>query len=215
MDREENKKDLDEKTKKTTNILNMLLSSKKIWLVALVVVVLLALLIGIVTSRKGKTTISISSILNEKTIKSELSTLMIPYSSVYKAEEPKKNAKDEVKYKYYAKYEGYTKLGLNFDKVIVDENTNSSEVYIKLPKIIITEAVINKDSIDIIYENSKYDKEGYLIEVIAKECQEDMTKKVNDNKKFYENAKDSAILTIKHFLEPIVGKNKKIVVEIE
>lgn len=212
---EENKKGQDEKNKKTANILKMLLSPKKIWLVAVVVVMLLVLLIGIMTSRKGKTTISISSILNEETIKNELSTLKIPYSSVYKAEEPKKKETDEAKYKYYAKYEGYTKLGLNFDKVKVVENETSSEVYIKLPKIIVTEAVIYKDNIDIIYENSKYDKEGYLIEVIAKECQEDMTKKVKDNETFYKNAKDSAILTIKHFLEPIVGKNKKIVVEIE
>ncbi len=209
------KEGMEEKVKKAESFLKTLFASKRLLIVTALVIVAIIFFIGVITSKSGKTKTDVYSVLVDKKVISELSTMYIPYSSIYKAEEPKKKETDKTKYKYYASYEGYVKLGIDFKKAKIEEKINTNEVYIKLPMMRITEQYVNMDSINIIFEDKKYDKEGYIIEV-KKECQKDMSKKITDNARFYSMAKESTIATINHLLEPLIKKkNKKIIVEIE
>lgn len=150
--------------------------------------------------------ISVSSILKESRVISELQTLIVPYNTILKVEMPRKNQNAPIEYKYFTAYSGTVTFGLDFKKVKVNEDAENKRITITLPEIKVLETFVDPNSVETIYKkDKKTDIESEFIER-RKECDEDLKYKANNDDKIKELAKNSAVSTIKNLLKPITDE---------
>lgn len=202
----EEKKNLEGKITKVESVLKTLFASKRLLITVIVGVIIVWFAFGLATSKKSKVKISVMSVLKDINIISELSTLIVPYNSIYVAEEPKKNTSDKTKYKFYTAYEGTVTLGFDLNKINppkIDEKER--RFYFTLPEIRIIESQVDHNSIETIYVDKKYEKEGGIVER-RKECDIDLKNKVKNEKNIYKLARESAEDTIRNLITPIINK---------
>lgn len=201
----ENEKQKEEITQ-PNDLLKALYSSPQFMKIVIIGIVVVVFLISIFTSKKSETRYSITSVLKDVNVISELSTLLVSYNSIYIAEEPKKKATDETKYKYYTAYDGLVTFGLDLKKVGKPTiNDDEKKITINMPEIKLIDTVVDHNSLETIYVNKKYDIEGSLIDR-RKECDEDLRNKANSEPNIYRIAKENAEDTIRSLLTPIVNK---------
>lgn len=194
---------------KTESLLKSLFSAKR--LLAVIALLIIAILFGpkLFINKTGRVSSSVSSVLKDINVISELSTLLIPYNSIYSAEEPKKKDSDKTKYKYHVAYEGIVTLGLDLKKIQEPrKNDELHQIIIKLPEIKILDTQVFHDSLEVIYVDNKYNKEGSIIE-IRKECDRDLQEKVKKESNVYKIARESAEDTIKNLILPLVEQQYK------
>lgn len=169
--------------------------------------VLVAAVFAVSRYRETKTIkISVSSILKESKVISELQTLIVPYNTILKVEMPRKNQNEALEYKYFTAYNGTVTFGLDFKNVKVNEDSENKKITITLPDIKVLETFVDPNSVETIYKkDKKSDIENEFIER-RKECDEDLKYKANNDVKIKELAKNSAISTIKNLLKPITDE---------
>lgn len=74
-----------------------------------------------------------------------------------------------------------------------------------MPTIRIIESQVDHNSIETIYIDKKYEKEGGIIER-RKECDKDLKNKAKNDGNIYELARESAEDTIRNLITPIINK---------
>lgn len=172
----------------------------------LAIVVVALVLFFAVSNFTHKQTIetTVSSVLKDTKTISELQTLIVPYNSVVKVEEPKKKETDEQKYKYVVSYHGTVTFGIDFKKIKVSEDKDNKKVIVTMPKISIVETNVAPESVVPIYlEDKKADEEFAYIER-RRECDEDLRSKAENDIKVTEMAKKTAESTVRNLINPFI-----------
>ena len=131
---------MSKKTKKMTK--------GKIITIAIASLVVLSLICVIFWGEEGTHTIDSTNTL-KRIIKTEnLNTVEYTYNAV-----ATKKKGDTVK--YYVAYEGIVKAGIEFDEIKIDVNEKKKKITISIPKVKITETIVNEETIDFIFTKSK------------------------------------------------------------
>ena len=156
-------------------------------IVAIVIVVLLF----VIFSGSGKTTISVETSLKEVIEVSQLNTAAYTYNSIVEV-------KDGDKTKYYVAYEGTVRTGVNFADVEI--RRNGEAIQIVIPDVEISDAV-EVDNMEYIFVKKKYDTETTFAEA-SKACKEDLRQKASANVTLRETARKSAEDTLMALVKP-------------
>lgn len=137
----------------------------------------------------------VTSILQDQKVISQLSTLIVPYGSIYE----EKN--DKGKEVLAIAYRGTVEYGLDFSKITVSADDEKKVITVKIPSIEIKEIYIDPSSISSIPEGKFNETTNYL-----QKCKDDLLNKFSNNSdEMYDLAKSTAIETLLSFLNPIVN----------
>jgi len=177
-------------------------SEKKFSILKTIILIIIIVIAGIlihdkflVKKPKGKI-ITKSKLLKVLKI-SELNALQYYYDGIVT------KTNDKGKIQYYFAYKGNVKLGINFDKIIVEEDEVNKKIIVYLPNLKITHSNIDETETDYIIINKKIKIEDIKTESfqLAKKHLENT---VYSDKDFYYRAKENIKKIIKGLIEPVI-----------
>lgn len=170
----------------------------------------IALTIGIISAIGSKSKIgseaeiiTVSS-LKKVIDKEELRT----FSAVFNAVARKYNDKDPSIIDYYVSYKSTIKLGINLEDIKIsidesDDNKTNNKIVISVPKPQILENQVDSDSLETIFRDNSYDKQGVLGEALVL-CEKDVQERASENNLIFSSAEENAISMIKALVTPFV-----------
>lgn len=159
---------------------------------------LLLIVLLVVFSGTGKTTISAEVTLKRIIVQSKLSTAEYTYNSILEV-------KDGEKTKYFVSYKGKVKSGFDFEKVEVIQKDNV--INIVVPDVEILEVTVDPD-LDFIFTKDKYETDAVFAEASAA-CKEDLLAKAKSNDELLETARESAEDALKALVKPFESQFDK------
>jgi len=169
-------------------------------IVIVVLVAIIGILIEINSAKKEKEIITKSTL--EKIINvSDLSTFEAVYNGVAKSMNEEKPEKVD----YHVSYEAKVKAGIEFDKVDIKIDNEKKTIKVKIPKVKITEVVVDIASLDYLFQNNKANDET-VSEEAYKLCKEDVEKESATNDAIYELAEENAKSVIEALIKPFVSQ---------
>ncbi|MBQ7924686.1 MAG: DUF4230 domain-containing protein [Lachnospiraceae bacterium] len=182
-------------------MLELLKKNKKIKMLVGALALLVLAVAVIVLAVKMRSKEPEFSVVTESSLKEiieidEISTLEYFYNSVATVKE-----EDGEKVKYYVAYEGTVKLGIVLEEIEITVDENTKEILITIPEVKMRECAVVDESLDFIFEKSKYETETVFMEA-EKYCKTDLETKVQAESSLYEIAKENAIASIKALVLP-------------
>ena len=185
-------------------------STKIIFSLALVIVILIAGWLISTTGEEGKlTTISESSL--QKIIEiNELSTVDYTYNAT-----ATKTKEDGSEIMYHVAYEGTVTAGIDFHEISFDLNEEEKIITITIPEVEIHNISVNMGTMDYIFTKDKYETETISQEAY-KLCKSDLKKRIEDEELLKNTAKENAISSVEALFKPwieTVDKEYKVVIK--
>ena len=175
---------------------------------AITIAIILVIILPFINKSKNESKITTTSSLEQLQSISELSSVKLVYNAIAK----KYNAKDKTKIDYYVKYEGTLKAGIDFNKIDVNVNSNKKIITINLPEVMYTDLTVNIGSLKYIYLNKPKESDSVSQEAF-KLCNDDLNKRIDNEIKLKETAKENLELFIQEFMKSYVkalGENYKV-----
>ncbi|MBQ5867172.1 MAG: DUF4230 domain-containing protein [Oscillospiraceae bacterium] len=160
-------------------------------IIASISAVLLVVVLLVIFSGSGKTTISAEATLKKIIIQSKLRTAEYTYNSITEVTDGRKT-------KYYVSYKGKVKAGFDFEKVEVEEKENVISIIV--PDVEILEITVDPN-LDFIFEKEKYETETVYAEAQAV-CKQDLEAKAHTNEELLKTARESAEATLLALIKP-------------
>lgn len=130
---------------------------------------------------------------------SDLSTFEAVYNGIAKVP----NADKPEKIDYYVAYEAKVKAGIDFEEVKLSVDSDEKLITVKLPKIKITETVVDIESMDYIFVNEKANTPTVSAQAY-KQCISDVKDESSTEKAIYELAEQNARSIIEALISPFV-----------
>lgn len=185
-------------------------STKIIFALAVVIVLIVAGWLISITGEEGKlTTISESSL--QKIIEiNELSTVDYTYNATVSKTKP-----DSTEIMYHVAYEGTVTAGIDFHEIAFDLNEEEKIVTITIPEVEIHNISVNMGTMDYIFTKDKYDTETISQEAY-KLCKADLKKRIEDEELLKKTAKENAISSVEALFKPwieTVDKEYQVVIK--
>ena len=175
----------------------------KLIIFLLVTIVILSFTIYLLFNKDSSNGIIIraKSAFKKSTDLSELQTATFTYNGVAKRckDECKDDGHDE--YLYYVSYEGDVTAGIDFDEIEFRIDKEHKKMIIVMPEVSITNARTYIEKQKFIFRNSKYDTVSELSEA-NRICNLDIKKRVSEDNRLLETAKENAKIVLEHFFEP-------------
>lgn len=140
-----------------------------------------------------------SAALKKMVETSNLSTYEMEYEGVAK----RVNAKKAEKIDYYVSYTATVKTGIDFSEIRFSVDNASKQVDVQLPDVKITYQSVDKASLDFLFNDKKWDKDGVHDEGYEL-CQQDLDEEVRNNKTLYEVAAQNAKTAVEALVTPFV-----------
>ena len=131
----------------------------------------------------------------------ELQTLRYDYQAicrVYKDD----NSKDPV---YYIAYDAVVSLGIDADQISANYKMDTNTYTIRLPEVKVQSMTVNAGTLDYLFVDRSYDNMQTSVGAQAK-CEEDLKKRVAEDEKMIQYAKNNTEAEIKAITEPIVNQ---------
>ncbi len=144
------------------------------------------------------TTSSLERIINI----SELSTYTVTYNGVSTVIDDEKPEN----VKYHVSYEAKAKVGLDFEKVMIEINKELHKVNIRLPKLHITDVNVDIASLDYIFIDKKANA-STVSEEAYKQCIADVNKEVEQETAIYDLGKVNAENVIRALVQPFLEQS--------
>lgn len=141
------------------------------------------------------------SVISESSLKQvleidELSTLEYCYNSI-----AAQMVEDSEKVKYYVRYEGSVRLGIEFEDITFVINEEQKEIVVKLPEVKMIDHTVTPETMDFIFMKDKYETEVVTTEAL-KLCKADLENKAKSNSSLFRLARENAVSSIKALLCP-------------
>lgn len=193
---------------KKFNLKELFEGKKKI--VTILAVSLLVVIIGIViviciktnSTSKGKQPEVITESTLQKIIDvSDLSTFEAVYNGIAKVMNAEKTAEVD----YYVSYKAKVKAGIDFKDVIIDIDNDAKVITIQIPKVKITDIIVDITTLDYLFENDKANTENVSQEAY-KACIEDVKNECNTEDAIYELAEQNAKNIVEALIKPFVNQ---------
>ena len=185
-------------------------STKIIFALAVVIVLIVAGWLISITGEEGKlTTISESSL--QKIIEiNELSTVDYTYNATVT-----KTKDDSSEIMYHVAYEGTVTAGIDFHEIDFDLNEEQKIITITIPEVEIHNISVNMGTMDYIFTKDKYETETISQEAY-KLCKADLKKRIEDEELLKKTAKENAISSVEALFKPwieTVDKEYQVVIK--
>ncbi len=185
-------------------------STKIIFALALIILILIAGWLISTTGEEGKlTTISESSL--QKIIEiNELSTVDYTYNATVS-----KTKEDSSEIMYHVAYEGTVTAGIDFHEISFDLNEEEKIITITIPDVEIHNISVNMGTMDYIFTKDKYETETISQEAY-KLCKADLKKRIEDEELLKKTARENAISSVEALFKPwieTVDKQYKVVIK--
>jgi hypothetical protein len=151
------------------------------------------------SEQKNKEEIVTTSKLEKVINISELSSFQAVYNGV--AEVMNEEEADDLD--FYVSYEAKILAGIDFEKVKIIKDEESKKIIVNVPKIEITDVIVDINSLDFMFYNDKSNKSAVLNRAYSA-CIEDATKEVKKETMIDELATKNAKNIIEALLEPFI-----------
>ena len=173
--------------------------SKLVKAIALLIiaVVIAMLYMNFTKENKPVITAEFRSSLQKIVETNKLGSLEYAYDAV-------KTIKDEEeKDIYHIKYNGIVTMGIDFDKLIIEENEESKIITVTIPEPEIQDIYVDQSSIDYIFIDNKYNIET-IGQAAGIEAQSDLENRAKKDTDLMKVAKDNAISTVESLFIPLI-----------
>ena len=129
---------------------------------------------------------------------SEISTASYIYNSIATA-----YTEDGKEARYHVYYEGTIKAGVDFGKIDIQIDDAGKVITLTLPEVEIHDIIVDSSTLDYIFSDEKYNTETGMQEAYSL-CYDDLTSKIENEKQFYEMAKNNAVNSVEALIVPWV-----------
>ena len=208
---EENKPSADRKKSQNPIIINIKKLPSVVWIViaALVIAGVVALVISI-TSNQGGSDINapkVDAVVSLKMIKNvkELSTFTAVYNAV-----ARRYSEEDGKVVYYVSYSSKVRVGIDLEKIDIRTASSVTEdgvdvIEIIIPKAEILDVSVDMKSLDYIFMDNSYNKQGVSGEAYSL-CEKYAKTRSEENNLIKATAEDNAVNMVKAFVEPLLAQ---------
>lgn len=131
----------------------------------------------------------------------ELQTLRYDYQAICRVYKDG-NSKDPI---YYIAYEAVVSLGIDADQISANYKMDTNTYTIRLPKIKVQSMTVNAGTLDYLFVDRSYDNMQTSVDAQAK-CEADLKKRVAEDEKMIQYAKNNTEAEIQAITEPIVNQ---------
>ena len=173
----------------------------------LVVIILLAAFFAGKLIMKPSVESTVSSILSDEKVISELSTLSVPYAGIY--QEYSDNNKKVLR---SIAYSGMVTYGIDFYAIKFENNNDDKTITIYIPPVELLKVFVEPNSLRAIPEGKISELQNRL-----QNCSEDLKLKFKEDEETKKLAVDSTIDTLRSFFTPIINSvdsNYKLIIKV-
>ena len=128
----------------------------------------------------------------------DLQTLSYHYNSI-------KKVRIDHDIRYYVAYEGVVQMGVDFDKIQIDFDTDNFVIKVTLPPIKVTNSEIVASSLDFIFMDESYNNENTFSEAFSL-CQEDIVKDASEDERLCNLAMTNTEAEVKALINPFLDE---------
>ena len=186
------------KEKKRINFKKYLNKIGKKGIIAICISIVILFVILIITDQAGQRTISSKSDLVKVLDVSELTSAEYIYNGI-----AIKTKKDN-QVAYYVNYKGNVKAGINIKHISYEEDKENKKVIVTIPEIEVFDDIVDDTKLDFIFLDESYNTETVHPEAFAL-SKDDLKNSLNNNKEFYDKARESVISIVKASIEPLIN----------
>lgn len=129
---------------------------------------------------------------------SKLSTVKFVYNGSAKVADGNKT-------EYYVSYKSTVSVGVDFDKISLEEDPEAKKIYVTVPTPEITDTVVDIESLDFIFTDKKADRLSVL-QTAYEKCVEDVMNESKVNDKMFDLAQKGIEDTIRALTQPIIDE---------
>lgn len=141
------------------------------------------------------TTATLEKIINT----SELNTFQAVYNGIAKVMNEEETAEIDL----YASYEAKVYAGFDFEKIIIEKDSELKTINVTIPLIEITDVNVDIASLDFMYQNDDADA-SMVSERAYKACIKDVTDESKVETEIYKLAKQNAINIVEALISPFI-----------
>ena len=105
---------------------------------------------------------------------------------------------------YYVNYKGNVKAGINIKHISYEEDKENKKVIVTIPEIEVFDYIVDDTKLDFIFLDESYNTETVHPEAFAL-SKDDLKNSLNNNKEFYDKARESVISIVKASIEPLIN----------
>lgn len=190
------------KVKKQNKLVKFIKGIKTTTKIIFVLLTIIVLMVGgwIIanTGEEGKTTTISESSLQKIIEINEFAAIEYNYNAVVTKTKP-----DSTNPMYYVAYEGIVTMGIDFQAIKPELDKKNKIITITIPEIEILDTKVDVGTMDYIFINKKYDTETVSQEAY-KLCEEDLEKSVKDEEMLKESARKNVISTVEALFKPFI-----------
>ena len=186
------------KEKKIINFKKYLNKIGKKGIIVICISIVILFVILIITDQAGQRTISSKSDLVKVLDVSELTSAEYIYNGI-----AIKTKKDN-QVAYYVNYKGNVKAGINIKHISYEEDKENKKVIVTIPEIEVFDYIVDDTKLDFIFLDESYNTETVHPEAFAL-SKDDLKNSLNNNKEFYDKARESVISIVKASIEPLIN----------
>ena len=131
---------------------------------------------------------------------SDLQTLNYDYQAICRVYDEE----DHVTPVYYIAYEATVALGIKTSNIEIDYGEpDDKEITITLPRVVILNTVVNAGTLEYLFIDKSYNNQKTSVEAQGR-CEEDVIRRVREDQKMFQFAKDNTEAEIRALTEPLI-----------
>ncbi len=106
---------------------------------------------------------------------------------------------------YYVSYKSIVSVGVDFDKISLEQDSEAKKIYVTIPPPEITDTSVDIESLDFIFNNKKANELSAL-QTAYEKCVEDVRNECKSNDKMFDLAQKGIEDTIRALTQPIIDE---------